>query len=363
MIWTGLLAAMALAFANGANDNFKGVATLYGSGALRYRTAMIVATVATGLGAMVSLLLAQNLVAFFQGRGMLPEAIAGTPPVVLAVAGGAALTVLLATRFGLPVSTTHALTGAIVGVALMTSPGLAPLATAAEKVALPLLAAPMLAVVCSTALYPLARRLRLLVGERTCVCVAEPQPVAISGLTVLRASPPEGPELFVAPAHSAQCAASPWRVRLDGAQRTVHSASGALVCFSRAVNDTPKLAALLLASSVFGPATALAAVALAMLAGGVYSGRHVAETVSRKITHIDPGKGLVANLVTSMLVLGASQVGMPVSTTHVSVGAVFGIGLLNRTANTGLIGGIVLAWITTLPIGASLGAAIYWLAG
>ena len=62
---------------------------------------------------------------------------------------------------------------------------------------------------------------------------------------------------------------------------------------------------------------------------------------------------------TSLLVAGASRLGLPVSTTHVAVGALFGIGLINGTARARTILTILTAWVTTLPISAALAAATY----
>src|SRR5579885_1572717 len=108
-------AVLFLAYSNGANDNFKGVATLFGSGTCTYRTALAWATVTTLAGSLLALLLAGRLVATFEGKGLVPDAITTQPAFLLAVSLGAALTVLLATWTGMPVSTTHALTGALVG--------------------------------------------------------------------------------------------------------------------------------------------------------------------------------------------------------------------------------------------------------
>ena len=100
---------------------------------------------------------------------------------------------------------------------------------------------------------------------------------------------------------------------------------------------------------------------LVMAAGGILNARRVAETMSRKITTMNPGQGFTANLVTSLLVAGASRLGLSVSTTHVAVGSLFGIGLVNRTTNAKMIRTILLAWVTTLPIGAALAAGLYLL--
>jgi PiT family inorganic phosphate transporter len=77
------------------------------------------------------------------------------------------------------------------------------------------------------------------------------------------------------------------------------------------------------------------------------------------ITRIDPASGLVAVSVTAVLVLLASYGGLPVSTTHVSVGALFGLALVNGTARMRTVGSILLAWVTTLPLAAVLSAGLY----
>ena len=98
-----------------------------------------------------------------------------------------------------------------------------------------------------------------------------------------------------------------------------------------------------------------------MAIGGLLNSRKVAETMSKRITHLNAGQGLTGNLVTAALVLGASRLGVPVSTTHVSCGAIFGIGMVSRTARWKTVALILATWMTTLPLGAALGAAIYWI--
>lgn len=144
---------------------------------------------------------------------------------------------------------------------------------------------------------------------------------------------------------------------LDG----LHFLSGGAVGFARGLNDTPKIVALLLAPEAIAPSMGLLLVAVVMAVGGVTNARRVAETMSRKITRMNPGRGFTANLVTAVLVAGASPLGLPVSTTHVSVGSLFGIGLVNSTARAKTIATILLAWVTTLPAGAVLAAGTYLL--
>ncbi len=109
------LAALLLAYSNGANDNFKGFATIWGSGEADYSTALWFATVATVLGALAAVYIANGLVASFSGRGLVRDELAGSPQFIFAVAVGAGLTVILATRLGFPISTTHAIIGGLVG--------------------------------------------------------------------------------------------------------------------------------------------------------------------------------------------------------------------------------------------------------
>ena len=74
---------------------------------------------------------------------------------------------------------------------------------------------------------------------------------------------------------------------------------------------------------------------------------------------MNPGQGFTANLVTAVLVAGASRLGLPVSTTHVAVGSLFGIGVVNGTARSRTVLTILLAWLTTLPVAGLLSATLY----
>jgi PiT family inorganic phosphate transporter len=120
----------------------------------------------------------------------------------------------------------------------------------------------------------------------------------------------------------------------------LHFCSAGAVCFARDLNDTPKIAALLLLTPAFNRQRIIVVIALAMALSGLFNARRVAETMSHKITPIAQTQGLSANLTTALLVIFASNLGMPVSTTHVSVGALFGIGLTGGKANTGVIASI-----------------------
>jgi PiT family inorganic phosphate transporter len=84
--------------------------------------------------------------------------------------------------------------------------------------------------------------------------------------------------------------------------------------------------------------------------------------MSKKISGMNDGQALTANLATAFLVVIASRLGMPVSTTHVSVGAISGIGIVNGSADKSVIGAILLSWILTLPIAAAISALAFAIA-
>ncbi len=167
MMLVFLFAAVAfLAWSNGANDNFKGVAALYGSGIASYWKALAWATVTTGAGSVAALFLAAELLHKFSGKGLVPEALTASPAFLLAVALGGGCTVLLATRLGFPVSTTHAITGALVGAGLTAAPDAVNFARLWEGFAKPLLLSPLVAVGTGALLFVILRALRLAPAHR-----------------------------------------------------------------------------------------------------------------------------------------------------------------------------------------------------
>src|SRR5260221_12242784 len=111
-----LLAGAAIACVNGANDVAKGVATLVGSGLASERRAIAWGAAWTCAGGLLGALFAGAMVTAF-GKGLLAPHVAPSFDAALAVVVGATIWVLVATRTGLPVSTTHAVLGAMTGVA------------------------------------------------------------------------------------------------------------------------------------------------------------------------------------------------------------------------------------------------------
>jgi len=105
----------------------------------------------------------------------------------------------------------------------------------------------------------------------------------------------------------------------------------------------------------------MATIALGMAFGGLISSKKVAETMSNKIVQLNHGQGFSANFVTGTLVVFASNFGISISTTHVTVGSIFGIGLIAKNVNISVISSILLSWVLTLPIAAILGGGIFFI--
>jgi inorganic phosphate transporter, PiT family len=357
-------ATLFVAYANGANDNFKGVATLYGSGSATYRQALTLATIATLAGCLASVFLAADLVRAFSGKGIVPNAVAASPEFVLAVAIGAASTVILATVLAFPISTTHGLTGALVGAGGMAAGPELNVAALGGTFFLPLLLSPLIAVGLTMGACALWRRRNANAKPADALCVCFTPAVttgsASAALVMAAAAHPT-----IAVGRGKDCAArGPSRRWLLWPQRWLtgsHFVSAGIVSFARGLNDTPKIVALMLVIDALDIHLGMLAVALAMAAGGWLHARKVAQTMSLRITAMSDGPAFGANLVTGLLVIAASRFGLPVSTTHVSVGAITGLGLANGSADTRMLRQILLSWLLTLPIAAAIAAAAWWI--
>ena len=310
------IAVCFVAFTNGANANFKGVASIYGSGTASLRTTAWWGTAATFAGAITAVFfasgMASELAKKFTGRDLVPDALSQSPQFLLAVALGAALTSFLATRLSFPVSTTHALVGALVGAGLASGDHTVHFAVLLKTFVKPLLISPVLAIGVGALVHFILKSVRLLPDHRTRT--------------------------------------------LD----TLHFLSGGAASFARGLNDTPKMAALLVVAQALDIRWGFAAVAVAMAVGGLLDARNVAETLGKKITGMNPGEGFAANVATALLVNAATFHSLPVSTTHVSVGSLIGIGIVTRKTKWPGVAQIVLCWLVTLPCGAALAALACW---
>src|SRR5438034_8913560 len=286
-----MLAATLLAYANGTNDNVTGVASLFGSRTCSYRTAILWATVTTFAGSIMSIFLAQALLTKFSGKGIVSDHFAGSESFLLAVAVGAGLTVILATLTGFPISTTHALTGAVIGCRFIAVGSQVNLAALGKGFVLPLLLSPALAMVGAGILYIPLHALRIATGvtKEWCICVgAEERTVAMPQPSSLFALGSVGSTITLAVDEQENC-----RERYAGSflgfgsqqiMDAAHFLSAGIVSLARGLNDTPKVVALLLLWRALDIRWGFVAIASAMAIGGLCNARKVAETMSQKIT-------------------------------------------------------------------------------
>jgi PiT family inorganic phosphate transporter len=376
MIWITLiiLSTILVAYANGANDNFKGVATLFGSGTTDYRKALWWATITTFAGSITAFFFASSLVKTFSGKGLVPDSLIASPDFLVAVAIGASLTVLIATLTGIPISTTHGLTGALVGAGLMAiGPQQLGFNTLGKNFFIQLLLSPVIAVGGTVVIYSIFRLARHQMGvtRQTCVCIGEKIIPALSlaccdgqklSVTQLKSL-----NIMVDEQTACQAKAVEYyqgNLLGIGAQQildALHFLSAGAVSFARGLNDTPKIVALCVTAKALGLQSGNILVALVIAIGGAISARRVAETMSNRITRMNHGQGFSVNLITAILVIFASKWGVPVSTTHVSCGSLFGIGLSNGKANWKVITGILSAWVLTLPVAAVVAGTAYFI--
>lgn len=364
------LLVVSLAFANGANDVSKAIATLVGSGVADYRAAILWGTFWTTVGAGLSGLVATAMVKTFS-QGLLAPGVPSSSILATAVLAGAGLWVLVATRSGLPVSTTHALTGAIVGAGLVAfgTEGLL-WEGIGKKILLPLILSPLLALMVSVLIHSLVRALAAR-WEGTCLCVMPTARALVMidtrGTTrTLFQTAALGQPVMAVPAQCDRAGLRGLVVGLD----SIHWCSSGLASLARGMNDAPKIAAIMLLSSAVttwssesSHAIALIGVAVAMGLGSYVAGRRVTQVLAENVTRMDHSEGLSANLTTSSLVFVSAVMGLPVSTTHVSSSSIIGIGLLNGISSVRwpTVRDMVLAWVVTLPVSGLLSALAYYL--
>jgi inorganic phosphate transporter, PiT family len=361
------LAGACIAYFNGANDVSKGIATLVGSGLTNYRRAILWGTACTGLGALSGAVLANAMVQTF-GKGLLANGTVPTFAAVLATILGASAWVAIATRTGMPVSTTHAIVGSVVGVAALAY-GLHGIKWSAllGKIALPLLLSPILALALTLIAIRVIRSVkRRFSTEADCACAtlelrAAPAAIAMDGSASAGLSLPS---LGLKLAREEECVAD--RTAFLGISvHHLHWFTSGATSFARGMNDAPKMVAIVLAAAMlYGnhqirPA-AFALVTLGMVAGSWLAGRRVTRVLAEKITPMDHWEGFLANAVTAALVMPGAALGLPMSTTHVSSGSIIGIGLQNSAElNWRTVREMLLAWVVTLPLASMLGSLIY----
>lgn len=149
--------------------------------------------------------------------------------------------------------------------------------------------------------------------------------------------------------------------------------SAAFLAFAHGANDTANaigpLAAIvailregIVAAKATVPISMLVLGGIGIVLGLATYGYKVMETVGKKITALTPSRAFAANLGAAVTIVIASRLGFPISTTHTLVGAVLGIGMARgiEHLNLRILRDIGLSWVITVPAGAALAAALYF---
>jgi inorganic phosphate transporter, PiT family len=315
-----VVTALAFDFTNGFHDTANAIATSVSTRAMSPRSAVLLSAVLNFAGAFISLKVAATV-----GSGIVDSA-AITTTVVFAGLIGAIAWNLATWYFGLPSSSSHALIGGLVGAAFVANgtdavngDGLV------EKVIVPGLVAPVLAfVVAGVAIlvtYRIVGRLRPGSVNRS---YRHGQLVSASMFSL---------------AHGT-----------NDAQKTMGIITLALIAHGNLPADSFDVPTWVIVSSA-------AAIALGTYTGGW----RIIRTVGTRIIKMDPAQGFSAQSSGAAVVLAASHLGYPLSTTHVISGAVMGAGAAKRLSAVrwGVAGNIAIAWVLTLPAAALIGGLVY----
>jgi PiT family inorganic phosphate transporter len=392
-----------MAWGIGANDVANAMATSVGSKALTIKQAIFVAAVFEFLGAV----LAGGAVTSTIRQGIVDaELLSGTPELLvygmLASLLAAGTWLLIASRNGWPVSTTHSIVGAIVGFAAV---GIGVDAVQWSKVGtivMSWIVSPLTAGFIAYLIYmsvqalilrhddPLARAKRYVPVYIFLAAFTVTLVTLLKGLTYV------GLEISLANAYLLAMAigvvisvAGAFAIRriqpdkkLDKKQHfySVERVFGVLMivtacsmAFAHGSNDVanaigPLAAVISVAKTgIVGAKSAVPVWVLALGGAGIVIGLatygvHVIATVGQKITQLTPSRGFAAELAAATTIVIASGTGIPISTTHTLVGAVLGVGLARgiEAIDLRVVGRIFLSWVVTIPAGAFLAILFYF---
>ena len=313
----GIAVLFVLAFANGANDVGKSVASLMirkAPGSRLNRWPLLWGGVFSGLGSVTAILIAGRLFSVFTPQTILSTTFDST--FVLSVLIAAMIWVLLATIARLPVSTTHSILGATVVLGLYLF-GLSGLHWdfLAIRVVLPLAGGPIAALL---GIYIVEQLIKRLSTKKDSTAV--PKWAGVS-----------------------------------------HWGSAAATAFARGINDAPKMAVLGIFFLASYPVDKLwisySIVALAVVIGSFVLGHRVAITLTRRMIPMDHDQRLRAGIATAALVSAGAVLGAPLSTTHMHASATAGVSGLKESIRSALRG-MVLPWLITLPASGVLAIAV-----
>ncbi len=404
LIIIGVVFGLYMTWGIGANDVANVMGTSVGSGAITVTTAIIIAAIFEFAGAA----LAGGHVTATIRKGIIdPTPIAGTPEVLifgmLAALLAAAVWLMIASSRGWPVSTTHSIVGAVVGFA-MAGIGLDAVKWGKiGQIVASWLVSPLLGGTIAFLLMISIRRL-ILNTDSPFLNAKRWGPVYVflvgfvialvtlfKGLKHLKLDLSIPMSFVAATVIGLAIAFIGWllirRIQIDeSADQDYHFASVEKVfvpmmlftacgmAFAHGSNDVANGVGPL--AAVYGlvqsggevaqkselPIWILLLGGFGIVVGLATYGYRVMRTIGTKITELTPTRGFSATMAAAATVVLASRTGMPVSTTHIAVGAVMGVGLARGIGAIDLrvIGGIVLSWIVTLPIGGVLAALFFF---
>jgi PiT family inorganic phosphate transporter len=315
-----VVTALAFDFTNGFHDTANAIATTVSTRAMSPRAAVAMAAILNFVGAFISLQVAATV------AGGIVDAASVTTTIVFAGLIGAIAWNLATWYVGLPSSSSHALIGGVAGAAFVAAGADAVNGEGLlDKVVVPALVAPVLAF--------MAAGLAILIAYRI-VGRLRPGPV-IRGY---RLGQLVTGSLF-ALAHGT-----------NDAQKTMGIITLALI----AHGDLP-------ANDFHVPTWVVVSSATAIALGTYTGGWRIIRTVGSRIIKMDAAQGFSAQGAGAAVVLTASHLGFPLSTTHVISGGVMGAGAAKRLSAVrwGVAGNIAVAWVMTLPCSAAIGALAY----
>jgi PiT family inorganic phosphate transporter len=405
-IYIGLAAVFGLfmAWGIGANDVANAMATSVGSKALTIRQAIVVAAVFEFLGAV----LAGGEVTSTIRKGIVdPELMIGTPELLiygmLASLLAAGTWLLVASRKGWPVSTTHSIVGAIVGFAAVGVGVDAVQWGQVGTIVASWVVSPLTAGFIAFLVYMSVQRL-ILTHEDPLARAKRFVPVyiffaafTITLVTILKGLSHVGLTISLMNSYSLAVAIAVFiavlgsvvirRIKPDPKVEkkqhfyTVERVFGVLMvvtacgmAFAHGSNDVANaigpLAAVISTAStgVVGAKSALPLWVLFVGGAGIVVGLatfgvHVIATVGKKITQLTPSRGFAAELAAATTIVIASGTGIPISTTHTLVGAVLGVGIARgiEAIDLRVVGRIFVSWVITIPAGAMLAIVFYFI--
>jgi PiT family inorganic phosphate transporter len=399
-LWIAGGLALYMAWAIGANDVANAMGTSVGSGALSVWGAILVAAVFEFGGAFF----AGGHVTDTVRKGMLDLSLISREQLIYGMLGSlaAAGTLLIgATRFGLPVSTTHSIVGAIVGFgAVAIGPDVVNWPKIGQIV-LSWLTSPLIAGVIAFIIFQITRA-NILDTKDPILRIRRLGPVffffvffIIGLVTLFKGLKPLKLDLDLKEALLGSVALGLVgtaigaffirRVQL-GEEDPKHRFSrvekifvvlqiltACAIAFAHGSNDVANaIGPLAAVTSAIGgaelggkaPVAAwmLAIGGLGIVVGLATWGYRVMGTVGKRITELTPSRGFAAQLAAATTIVVASRLGIPVSTTHTLVGAVLGVGLARGISALDLrvVGKIIVSWVATLPIAAVLSMFFYF---